>query len=506
MRRQTRRQGRGRLPVAPGSGAAAAALTWAGGALALLLAGAAAAAPGALGARLDRALDDPRLAGARIAALVVDAATGEVLYARHPALALIPASNQKILTAVAALHHFGPAHRFETRLLTDRGPDPAGRVGTLFVEAGGDPALTAEEFFRLASDLHVRGVRRVEGGLVIDTSVFDRVYWLPDWQPVGPRAYHAPVAGFTVNYGAFAVRVEPGASAGQPARVAVDPPIPFFRLVGRVLTAAPGSRPAVSVDRIPTPTGIELRLGGRIPAGAEPERVFRSVTDPVAYAAAVLRFELAGLGIEVVGPTREGRIPAGARPILAFDGPPLRTEVERLLKYSNNQIAEALLKHLGRGEGPGNTEAGLRALREILGELGIPLEGVVLADGSGLSRRNRVPPRTLVAALRVARASFAFGPEFRAALPIGGTDGTLERRAVHAGWRLRAKTGLLDGVTALAGYARASEGEERVFAVLVNGSEGAEAAARAAVDDFAAELVTGPEPPAARGSSVPGAP
>lgn len=491
MRRRSRCQA-GPPPVAPATPRAATRLALAAVVLLGVGSPAATAGPGELRGRLDAVLGDPGLAGARVAALAVDAATGAVLYERDPDRALIPASNQKILTAVAALHRFGPAHRFVTRLFTDRGPDASGRAGTLFVEAGGDPALTSEELFRLAADLRLRGLRRVEGGIVVDASIFDRVYWLPDWQPVGARAYHAPVAGFTVNYGAFAVRVEPGASPGQPARVAVDPPIPFFRVVGRVLTGARGTAPAVSVDRIATPGRQELRVGGRIPAGGEAEVIYRSVADPVAYAAALLRFELEAVGVRVDGPVREGAVPPGARLLLAFDGPPLRTVVERLLKYSNNQIAEALLKHLGRGEGPGTTEAGLRVLRELLPGIGVPLKGAVLADGSGLSRRNRVSPRTLVSALRVARESFAFGPELRAALPIGGTDGTLERRALRAGPRLRAKTGLLDGVTALAGYARPPGAGERVFALLVNGSEGVEAAGRDVADAFAAELAAAP--------------
>ena len=118
--------------------------------------------------RLDATLTHPGLRGAQIAALVVDSDTGKVLYARDPDRALVPASNVKILTALAVLAALGPSHRFVTEVLADRVPDAEGVVDTLYVRGGGDPALPSEELWRLAADLRRAGLREVREALVVE--------------------------------------------------------------------------------------------------------------------------------------------------------------------------------------------------------------------------------------------------------------------------------------------------------------------------------------------------
>jgi D-alanyl-D-alanine carboxypeptidase/D-alanyl-D-alanine-endopeptidase (penicillin-binding protein 4) len=185
-----------------------------------------------------------------------------------------------------------------------------------------------------------------------------------------------------------------------------------------------------------------------------------------------------------------GRVPPDAKPLYTFEGMPLGEIARLFLKYSNNVIAESLLKSLARTNGgPGAWPGGVRVAREALAGLGLHLDGARLVDGSGLSRDNRVPARLLVEALRAADRSFRFGPELVGAVPIAAADGTLERRAADAAGRLRAKTGLLSGVTGLSGYAHDAQGRDLVFSVLVNGYVHGDRAAMDAVDGFAAALV-----------------
>jgi D-alanyl-D-alanine carboxypeptidase/D-alanyl-D-alanine-endopeptidase (penicillin-binding protein 4) len=115
-----------------------------------------------------------------------------------------------------------------------------------------------------------------------------------------------------------------------------------------------------------------------------------------------------------------------------------------------------------------------------------------MVDGSGLSREDRLSARVLVAALRHADTRFGIAPEFEAALPIAAEDGTLLERARGAAERIRAKTGSLDGVTALAGFAHPPEGDDRIFAILVNRPAQGDRAAAEAVDGFAEALVESP--------------
>jgi D-alanyl-D-alanine carboxypeptidase/D-alanyl-D-alanine-endopeptidase (penicillin-binding protein 4) len=439
-----------------------------------------------LAARLAAALEHPGLRAASVGALVVRADDGRVLFERNADKPLVPASNLKILTALAALASFGPAHRFTTRIYADALPDADGAVGSLAVRGGGDPALTSEEWWRLAADLRRQGLRRVRGALILDDTLFEQQRWNPAWDAVSARAFHAPVGALTANYGSFAVEVQP-TRAGAPARIALDPPIPFFELVDRT---KPGSGP-LAVEREAAGARDRVVISGAPPTSGEAVTIFRSVSDPLGYAAAVFRMQLAAQGIAVDGQDRFAAVPPDFRELLAFEGKPLGDVLRLLMKYSNNNIAETLLKDMGAAQNgpPGTWENGVAAVRRQLSALGVSPSGFQTVDGSGLSPSNRVTPRTLVDALRIARASFAFGPELESALPIAARDGTLSHRAASAADAVRAKTGLLAGAAALSGYARAHDGTDVVFSLLVNDYKRGDPDALAGIDGFAAALV-----------------
>ncbi|HEU4427864.1 MAG TPA: D-alanyl-D-alanine carboxypeptidase/D-alanyl-D-alanine-endopeptidase [Myxococcota bacterium] len=457
----------------------------------------------AVGARADEAGDAAWLARVRAAAkargfqggaqsiLVVERASGAELFAQHAERALAPASTQKILTALAALDAFGAGHQFQTEVLAPAAPDANGRVASLAIR-GADPAMTGELWWRLANDLRALGVAEVAGDVVLDDSLLDAERWHPSWFPVSARAYHAPISAISANYGAFRVVVTPGEKLGAPGRVQIDPPLSYFPLTNATRTLRPGAGPRLEVERARDPSGGErVTVTGAVALGGDRVEIWRSVIDPTAYAAAVLRSQLEAAGIRVAGKVRAGSAPATSVLLYAFDGMPLRAEADLLLKYSNNFIAETLLKQLGRLDTgmPGSWANGAEALRSRLAALGLPLDGVRLVDGSGLSRDNRVSARLLVAALRRADESFAIGPDLLAGLPIAAEDGTLRKRAEGARGLVRAKTGTLDGVTSLAGWARTERGRELVFALISNGHRHGDVAAIDAVDAFAAALV-----------------
>jgi len=444
--------------------------------------------------RLDALLAGPALADARVAALVVRDRDAKVVFARAPDQAMVPASNMKILTALAVLDAFGPTHRFTTEVLADRAPDAEGRVGQLVLRGGGDPVMNTEDWLRLASELRRTGLRGVEGDLVVDDSAFDQEYWHPSWGRVSARAYHAPVGALTANYGAYFVTVQPGRRAGDPVRVEIDPPVSYLRLSNLAVTGAANARRSLVVDRLSREGESErVRVTGVVRAGDEADSFPRSVLDPALYAGAVARLQLEGQGIPIGGRVRRGDASGPRHTLLRFEGRPLAEVVTLFMKYSNNGIAESLVKSLGAHASgqPGSWETGLAELRRRLEEARLPVTGLVLADGSGLSTDDRATPRLLVEALRHGRRSFDFGPELMASLPIAGRDGTLERRAGQAAGEVRAKTGLLSdaGVTALSGYARQPDGELLVFAIVVNGFRRGSQVAMDAVDGWVTELV-----------------
>jgi D-alanyl-D-alanine carboxypeptidase/D-alanyl-D-alanine-endopeptidase (penicillin-binding protein 4) len=471
---------------------------WSGiaAALALSLAGSAAAKD--LSARLDAALRQPALREARIGVLVSEQRSGRVLYERGPDRALIPASNLKILTAIAALSAFGPAHRFVTEVFADALPDAEGSVDVLAIRGGGDPALTSEQYWRLAADLRLLGVRRVRNGLLLDASAFDGERWHPSWGRTSARAYYGPVAALAANYSAFSATVKAGSQSGDPVRVLLDPPVAYLRLNNRATTGGRKAATSLVVDRKLAGHAEEVVVSGVVRAAGESKPYNRSVLDPVRYAGSVLRAQLEANGIAVEGEDRLGVVPDSMVSLLEFEGKSLADVVQLFLKYSNNAMAEMIVKALGgRDSGVGSWPAGIAAVRAELERLGIDIAGLSIVDGSGLSYQNRVTPRTLVSALRVARDSFGFGPEFVAALPIAAADGTLEKRTGDAADRVRAKTGLLTRITSLSGYAMSAGGRPLAFSILVNGFPDSDEAAMEALDHFASELTK---------SRIPGAP
>ncbi|MED5262858.1 MAG: D-alanyl-D-alanine carboxypeptidase/D-alanyl-D-alanine-endopeptidase [Myxococcota bacterium] len=462
------------------------ALLWA---LLPAIAGADGAAPWR--ARAEAALGVPALRGARVAALVVRASDGEVLFARNPDEALIPASNMKLLTALAVLDAMGPTHRFRTRVLANEVPDASGAVQTLFVEGGGDPAFNNEDWWSLVARLKRSGLRQIRGDIVFDASALDGQRWHPSWGRTSARAYHAPVAGLTANYGSFEVVVSPGREPGDPVEVEIDPPVEYLRISNRARTGPPGSRNSLVVDRRAGGEGELVTIEGSVPASASRKVYRRSVLDPIAYAGSVFQWQLRRQGIAGGVKLRTGTVPQDSVELLSFEGRTLAEITRLFVKYSNNSVAESLVKHLGRSETgqAGTWSDGIPALKRNLQSKGLWVDSARIIDGSGLSYENRLTPRMIVAALRHADASFRYGAEFVAALAIARRDGTLARRAEGAQDAVRAKTGLLTRVTGLSGFAETAEGEVLVFSVLVNGYRRGDQAAMDAVDGFAEALV-----------------
>ena len=257
-----------------------------------------------LAERLDAVAGSRTLRGARVAALVVRARDGRVLYERSPDRPLTPASNMKILTAIAALDAFGPAYHFETPILADAQPDASGSVGTLYVRGSGDPVLNSEDWWRVASQLRTAGLRSVRGNIVMDDLAFDDARWHPDWGVTTSRAYHAPVGAISANYNTFVVTVRAGARSGDPVHVEIDPPVAYLSVANRALTGRAQGRRTLAVDRVAGSRGEIVTIDGLLPAGADERTYYVSVLDPTRYAGAVLRLQLSAPGRQIGCPQK----------------------------------------------------------------------------------------------------------------------------------------------------------------------------------------------------------
>ena len=448
--------------------------------------------------RVDHLVRSPALRGARVGVVVEKLASGERVLAHAADAPLVPASNQKLLIASAALAHWGPAHRFETPVRVEGEVVDGVLDGALWVIGQGDPSLVSESLWKLAEEIRLRGIREIRGGLGVDTTYFDGAYFHPDWEPVSARAYYAPTSAWSANYSSFRIDVAPGARVGEPAQVRLAPATPYFRTLSDALTLRGGGKLSLDVAVLPDGAGESVRVTGSVSTDRAPVTYWRAVALPERYAAALLRAQLEAQGIRVGNRVRFAPAPPETRELLRFPGEPLALQVRLLDKYSNNFVAEQLTKLLGADlyGAPASWEKGVRALGEHLRSIGAFGAGTVIADGSGLSPRNRVAPATLAALVRSSVQSFAYGAEFLASLPIGGRDGTLETRMEDFASPVRAKSGHLQRVASLSGVVPDEGGELLAFSVIVNGARGSSLDVDAAVDAFV-ESLGAPRPVAA---------
>jgi len=444
-----------------------------------------------LSAALAKFLAAPALRGARVGVLVVDLATGAHLAEHAADEDLVPASNQKLLISAAALDRWGPAHVFETPVLVEGELGADGVLdGTLWIVGQGDPTFVSEKMWKLAEEIRLAGVREIKGGIGVDATRFDALRFHPDWEPVSSRAYYAPVSAWSANYSSFRIDIVPGAHVGAPVELRLAPELPYFKSTVDAVTLRGGGQLMLDVDVLADGSGENVKVSGAVSADRPASTYWRAVGLPERYAAALLRAQLEAQGVRVSARMRMGAAPAGAHELLRFPGDSLALQIRLLDKFSNNFVAEQLTKMLGAEVygPPGTWDKGTRALGAYLEANGIADPAVVIADGSGLSPRNRVSPATLVAVIRKAALRFESGAEFVSALPIGGREGTLEDRMQDGAVQIRAKTGHLRRVAALSGVVPASDGSTRAFSILVNGARGEPDGVDAAIDAFAARL------------------
>ena len=346
--------------------------------------------------------------------------------AHNPDLAVIPASNQKLLTAAAALHVLGPDHTFTTEV---RAPDVAGGVvaGDLYLVGGGDPLLRtpdwdgeligyplpaeATNLDALAEQIVAAGIGRIDGSVLGDGSRYDDELYHDHWSDDVRVAEAGPLSALLVN-------------------------------------------------------------DDRLLAGGE----WTVANSPNAGAAAELTRMLEARGVTVAGEPGSGAAPGGAELVAQVQSAPLRTVIFEMLSTSDNNTAELLIKELGVATGAaGTTDAGVAVVAQAMGELGIDTSQLVVADGSGLSNDNRVSCRAITQLLR----RHVPGDDLAAGLPVAGRSGTLGEAFVDTPMEgvLLGKTGSLGNppynadppsVKALAGYVPVEGGGTIQFALILN--------------------------------------
>lgn len=415
-----------------------------------------------------------------VSVAVAELETGEPVYARNPDQPETIASVTKMFSSAAAIHFLGPNYKFRTTFWRRGEVQDGNLMGSVLVVGGGDPNVSGRfydndsfaVFDRWADGLRQAGISRINGDLILNAAAFDRVYRNPEWPPDrDTRWYQAPVSALSYNDNVVIVSVGRGALPGAPAIVSIDPDTDVVQTVPRARTVGKTGRVSVAVAR---PGGSDtVYVDGTVPARYFRYSVPLAIDDPPKFFGAALKSRLRKAGIELTGGVVERDVkPDNAWALVATTESDLMPTMSVSNKHSQSFYAEQIFKTLAfEKTGKGTWEAALALERQFLASLGLDPSRYDMHDGSGLSASNRVAAADLVRFLRAMNAHPS-GAAWRSTLAVSGdSEGSLRSRLLDSLTRgqVEAKTGTLNGVSTLAGYARATSGKTYAFAILLNG-------------------------------------
>ncbi len=447
-----------------------------------------------LAARIDAHLAKPAFADATWGVQVVSLDSGRVLYSHNADKLFVPASTAKLYTAALALDTFGPDYRVPTSLFATAKPGRDGELrGDLILVGYGDPTLGTDKRVSWADTLAIAlrksGVKVVRGSLLGDATWFAAPLYGSGWEAADLQSWFgAPVSALSVDENVVRVEVRPAAQAGNLARIAFDSAIAAPQVDNQLRTLRAPAPTDISLYRAPGES--VLHAFGNIATNAGAQYYRLAAHDPALIAAEQLRSALERQGVIVQGKSRSLYWP---RQDTALHGdriqriadvwsPPLADIVKHGLKVSQNLYMQNLLLMVGAKAAADEREAGemspafrssesrgIQALRSYLRRIGVPLDGVLIEDGPGLSRRNLTSPASL-AGLLLHVGDNPGAKAFRLGLPEAGVDGSLTGRMRNsaAQGRIYAKTGSMAFTYALAGYAMTAVDERLAFAIMLN--------------------------------------
>ncbi|MDY7560504.1 D-alanyl-D-alanine carboxypeptidase/D-alanyl-D-alanine-endopeptidase [Pseudomonas sp. 10B1] len=387
-----------------------------------------------------------------------------------------PASTMKLVTTYAALELLGPNHQWRTEFFTDGTVSNGVLHGNLYLKGGGDPKLNMEKLWLLLRDLRANGVLQVTGDLVLDRSYFIRPL-LPVFNDDGNdenQPFLVKPDALMVNL--KALRFIAHNDAGK-VMVSVEPPIASIHLDNQVKALASDTCTG-DVRYTPTPRvdgSIDVIISGQLGQGCS-SQTYLSLLDHPTYTAGAVRAIWQELGGSILGRDREEVVPSNARLLAKAYSPDLAEIIRDINKFSNNTMAQQLFLSLGakfRNEADGDdAKAAQRVIRQWLAKKGIIASHLVMENGSGLSRSERVSAREMAQMLQSAWQS-PYAAEYISSLPLAGVDGTMRKRLKTTQMRGEAhiKTGTLNNVRAIAGFSRDSNGNTWAVVAILNGSQ-----------------------------------
>ncbi|WP_237741503.1 D-alanyl-D-alanine carboxypeptidase/D-alanyl-D-alanine-endopeptidase [Anabaena sp. PCC 7108] len=436
--------------------------------------------PAQLQSSIDAIINIPKFSRVRWGILVKPLSSGQSLYNRDAEKYFIPASNAKLFTTAAALLQLGANFRIRTSVYQDGD-------GILRVVGRGDPSLKDSQLTVLAKQLSQQGIQQVNQ-LIADDSYFQGEVVNSSWEWEDVQAYYgAPVNSLILNENASVLTFLPQ-TIGKPLKLNWAEPTEAYRwrIENNTVTTPENEPSFVEVNR--DLKGQILRIQGQLAVNSQPEITALAIFNPVEN---FLRHFRQSLGREKIAVQQTSSSNGGKndQEIAAIESAPLSDLMVETNVNSNNLFAEALLRVLGSKQvltkNQTTADAGLKVVKTTLTELGIEPTSYILADGSGLSRKNLISPEAFIQLLQLMGKS-SQSEVFRASLPVAGISGTLKNRFRNtlAEGIVQAKTGTMTGVVSLSGYINAPNYQPLVFSIMVNQSEQPASVVRKAMDEI----------------------
>lgn len=385
-----------------------------------------------------------------------------------------PASTMKLVTTWTALKLLGPAYTWKTEVWT-RGTVANGVLqGDLILKGFGDPFLTDEAFWQLLHDVQLKGVKSITGNLVVDNSFFS----LPPQDPAAfdgepSKVYNAPPSALMYNFQATRFLFEPDA-VNKRVSISAFPAVPGLQIDNQVQLSARESCTKGDYHPYFSHTGSTVKITGTYAQGCGKNFIMRVMSTPEEHVFNAFRDVWQAQGGTFNGKLQVGELQAGDTLLHKHESRTLGEQIRFINKWSNNVMARELLLTVGAhlGGAPATLEKGQKAVQMLLATSGIDLTGMVLENGAGLSRDERITAQQLGQLLESAWRD-PYMPEFMASMPLFGEDGTLAERFKNDDLRGRShmKTGTLRDATAIAGYMLTRTGKRLVVVLQHNGAE-----------------------------------
>lgn len=405
----------------------------------------------------------------------------EVLFSNNADQIFIPASVTKLFTAYSVLKNLGPTFKAKTQLFYD-GKD-------LYLKGGGDSGFVSETMWFLVNEFHRQNIKTIDGDIVVDDSLFDDIRFDKSRQSQRvDRAFDSPVGAMSFNWNSVNIFVKPNEKVGLTAQIVVDPENNYFKLRNLTVTAVNVKKELMidinQKDRL-------ITVSGDVLFGTSEKPYYKNVADPVQWSGENLKAFLAQRGITVKGATRTGSVPVNAKLVASAESKSLAALVMDMNKFSNNYVAEMLTKLLASEKSTKSERAnssiaeGMKIISADASRILKNSKDLVLLNPSGFSRENRISAAGLNDLLFAVEKDFSVFPSFVESLPVAGLDGTMKKRLIGTKGEgfVRAKTGFLDNVVALSGYAGHQNGDLFHFSFLYNGPQD-EALVRSTVDQI----------------------